>query len=151
MELDLLKELGFETASNELEKKLELKRKMMIAYEHYRFVEPGVIEAFNEDLKKRTLKRTGKKNINLYENYDKLVLKDIKGFKEIPPKSVLESMKKAKDLGCFDEFVIAKIEATVEYKDPILFGKIHGCDDLFAVDQWDSDVKISDLLKEMEG
>lgn len=151
MELDMLKELGFKDASDVLEKKLILKKKMTLAYENYRFVTPVIFDRFNADLKARTIKRTGKKGVNENHNYDKLVFKPVSSYKEIPPQSVLESMKKAKDMGCFDKFEIAKIEAVVEYKDPIVFGIIEGCDDKFYIDQWDDDVKIENILRELEG
>ncbi len=146
-----LREMGFEAAATDLEKKIEFKRKMTIAYEHYRFVTPEIFNRFNEDLKERTLKRSGKEGVNLVHNYDKLVFKKVSEYKDSPPVAVLDEMRTAKAMGCFDTFEIAKIEATVEYKDPIVFGVIHGCDDRFFVSQWDNDVKISDILKEMEG
>lgn len=146
-----LRELGFEAAATELEKKIELKRKMTIAYENYRFVTPEIFKRFNDDLKERTIKRTGKKGVNEYHNYDKLVFKKVAEYKDTPPVEVLTQMKLAKDRNCFDTFEIAKIESVQEYKDPILFGVITGCDDRFFVGQWDDDVKIDQILREMEG
>lgn len=146
-----LREMGFEAAASDLEKKIEFKRKMLIAYENYRFVTPEIFNRFNEDLKERTIKRSGTKGKDLYHNYDKLVFKKVSEYKDSPPAQVLDDMRTAKAMGCFDTFEIAKIEATVEYKDPIVFGVIDGCDDRFFISQWDNDVKISDILREMEG
>lgn len=146
-----LRELGFEKAAGELEKKVELKRKMIIAYENYRFVTPEIFKRFNDELRERTIKRTGKKGVNQYDHYDKLVFKKVAEYKDAPPAEVLTEMRKAKAMGCFDTFEIGKIEATVEYKDPIVFGVINGCDDRFYIAQWDNDVKIEQILKEMEG
>ena len=151
MNVQLLEELGFTEASKELEKKLAFKKKMMIAYENFKFVTPAIFNRFNIDLKRRTIARKGKKGVDLTEKYDQLVFQDVAKIRNLPPKSVLASMKKAKDLGCFDKFVVAKIESVVDYKDPIVFGVITGCDDMFFVDQWDNDVKISDILKGLEG
>jgi hypothetical protein len=146
-----LEKLGFTKASEELKIKEELKRKMTIAYEHFRYVRPEKITAFNEKLKQETIKREGKKGVNLYENYDKLSFTSIKEYETIPPTDVLEKIEEAQEIGCFDEFEIAKIESVKEYKDPIVFGKINGCSDLFFVAQWDNDVSIEDILMPNEG
>lgn len=146
-----LREMGFESAAKELEQKIEFKRKMMIAYEHYIFISQEVFKRFNDELKERTLKREGKKGINEYHNYDKLAFKKVSEYKDAPPAEVLTEMKIAKDRGCFDTYEIAKIESVHEYKDPLLLGVIHGCDDRFYIAGWDDDVKIGDILKEMEG
>ena len=149
--LEMLKELGFTEASSDIEKKLEMKRKMTIAYENYRFVTPEIFNRFNEDLKKRTLKRTGKAGVDMYHNYDRLQFTPVARYKQVPPAEALEAMKVAKDRGCFDSFEVAKIESVQEYKDPIIFGCINGCDDKFYIAQWDNDVKIEQILNEFEG
>ena len=146
-----LEKLGFTQASKDLKVKEELKRKMTIAYEHFRYVRPEKIDKFNEKLKQETLKRTGKQGLNAYDNYDKLAFIPIATYGTIPPTEVLEKIEEAQAFGCFDEFEIAKIESVKEYKDPIVFGKINGCSDLFFVAQWDNDVRIEDLLMSNEG
>ncbi len=151
VQVEDLKELGFMSAASSIEKKIEFKRKMLIAYENYRFVTPKIFERFNEDLKKRTIERSGKKGVNEYHKYDKLTFKKVGDYKDAPPAEVLQEMKKAVAMKCFDTFEIAKIESVVEYKDPIVFGVINGCDDRFFVAQWDNDVKIDQILQEMEG
>ena len=151
MDVNLLKEMGFDTASQELEKKMELKLKMTIAYENFRFVTPEIFKRFNDALKERTLQKEGKEGVNLYHNYDKLNFIAVNKYKDAPPVEVLEKMAEAKQVGCFDRFEIAKIESVHEYKDPIVFGVIEGCDDRFFVAQWDDDVKIEQILNEMEG
>jgi len=35
--------------------------------------------------------------------------------------------------------------------DPILLGRITGCENRYFIAQWDDDVKIEDILKENEG
>ena len=149
--IELLEKLGFTQASKDLKVKEELKRKMTIAYEHFRYVRPEKIIVFNEKLKQETIKREGKKGVNLYENYDKLAFTPIAQYGTIPPTEVLEKIEQAQKIGCFDEFEIAKIESVKEYKDPIVFGKITGCSDLFFIAQWDNDVKIEDILMPNEG
>lgn len=55
MDLQLLKELGLDRAASHVEKPLILKRKLALAYEHYRFVEPHIMENFKKALKAKTL------------------------------------------------------------------------------------------------
>lgn len=54
MDTELLKELGLETAAKKIDKGQELKRKLAIAYEHYRFVSPDIFDRFQEELKVKT-------------------------------------------------------------------------------------------------
>ena len=141
-----LKELGFEKAASDIEKLKEFNRKCAIAYENFRYVKPEQISSFNSRLRRETEKKE-----SWGSTYDKLVFTNIKSYSEVPPNDVLESLQKAKGFGCFDEFEIAKIASTQERVDPILFGKVNGCEDLFYIGQWDNDVKIEDILKDNEG
>lgn len=169
MDLELLKELGFETAHKEASKKLDLKRRMMLAYEHFRFVEPHIMERFQSQLKVKTLKilqacpkcknnqkhketctycrQTGAQE----QTYDKLQFTPLSKYREVPPQEALLDLKRAKDMNIFDTFEVAKVESVVERPDPIIFGQIEGCDDRFYIAQWDNDVKITDILNESEG
>ena len=36
-------------------------------------------------------------------------------------------------------------------KDPILVGRIQGCSDAFVIAQWDTDLKVEDILSATEG
>ena len=146
-----LEKLGLKKVSSKVKELQKLRRKMTIAYEHFRYVKPEKIDAFNEKLKKQTLGETGKKGIDLYHNYDKLVFVDIGEYSEVPPVDVLDKIEEAQQLGCFDTFEIAKIESVKEYKDPIVFGRIKDCPDRFFIAQWDDDVKIEQILNENEG
>ena len=150
-----LRELGFTEVANDLDRKLEFKRKMTIAYEHFRVVTPGIMDRFKSELKKKTLK-TWKNEWGNCQSYEDVVLIPVNRYGQIPPAPVLESMKKAKDMNCFDSFVVAKTEvisqeAQEPRPDPIIFGQINGCDDLFFIDQWDNDIKIEDVLRDNEG
>ena len=49
-----LEKLGMIVAAQGLRTKVALGKKLTQAYEHYRFVEPGIVEKFNEALKKKT-------------------------------------------------------------------------------------------------
>lgn len=151
MESNQLEKLGFKKIASELKEKEDMKRKITIAYEHFRYVKQEKIDSYNEKLKKQTEKREGKQGVNLYLVYDKLSFTPIADFRQIPPQETLDKVEKAQEIGCFDTFEVCKIESTREYKDPIIFGRIKGCPDRFFVAQWDDDVKIEDILSETEG
>ena len=143
---DRLDKIGLKTASNKIKELKELRRKMSIAYEHFRFVTPEKINAFNDKLRKQTEKIN-----NYYSTYDRLNFISLSNYEEVPPLDVLDKIEQAQEIGCFDTFEIAKIESVKETKDPIVFGIVNGCPDKFFVAQWMDDVKIEDILKENEG
>lgn len=145
-----LKELGFVKAGGELEKKQEFKRKMMIAYEHFKVLTPGVLERFEKALKEKTYKEW-KNQYGKCFSYDVVKFIPVAKYDKVPPQEVLTAMKEAKKKDCFDSFEIAKTEtysqeAQAPRPDPIVFGRIDGCDDRFFVAQWDNDLKIEDIL-----
>jgi len=134
-----LASLGFTKVSSNLKTLSAKKRKLALAYEHFRFVREEKIRAFNEKLYKE------RKNNGEYKT---LSFTPIEYYEEIPPDHVLTSLLEAKKIGCFDSFEIASIRTV---KDPILFGLIDDCSDRFFIDQWDEDVKIEDILMPNEG
>lgn len=142
MDTALLNELGFKKAASTLDEKKARAKKMMVAYENYRFVTPEIFDRFQKELMAKTRKG--------YQ-YDTLAFVNVKDYPEVPPQGVLDNMKIAMDRKCFDYFEVAKIETVEVRPDPILFGRITGCSDAFFIDQWDHDVKIEDILKESEG
>ena len=144
--LERLEKLGLKTASNKIKELKELRRKMSIAYEHFRFVTPEKINAFNEKLRKQTEKKD-----QYYITYDKLNFISLSNYEEVPPIDVLDKIEQAQEIGCFDTFEIAKIESVKETKDPIVFGIVNNCPDKFFIAQWDNDIKIEDILNENEG
>lgn len=141
-----LKELGFENLSTKLINGIEKKKKMMLAYEFYRYVKPEKVDAFNAKLRKKT-----EENRNGRITYDKMVFEDIKNYDKLPEPHVLEALDVAKERKCFDKFEIGYITSVVELPDPILFGRVEGCVDRFFIAQWDKDVKIEDILLPNEG
>ena len=150
---DRLKDLGFDKVNEDIKKaeeenafKVELKKKMTVAYEMYRYVKPEQIEHFNEKLREKT-----QKEFKTYSTYMTLKFYNIKDYSDVPPNDVLDKLETAKSLNVFDTFEIAKIDTVKEVKDPLLFGIINGCKDKFFIAEWDNDVKISDLLKDNEG
>jgi len=146
--VDRLQKLGFKTAGDKVKKAAEKKRKLAIAYEHYRFVKQEKIDAFNAKLRKKTEKRE-----SYTTTWQTLAFTPVKDYAEVPPEEVLEKMEEAIDKNCFDVFEVAYIETMSQTKvpDPILFGRINGCPDRFFISQWDDDVKIEDILSAKEG
>lgn len=147
-----LDQLGFKKAASDLNKAKELKRKMTIAYEHFRYVRPEKFDAYDEKLKRNTLKEEGRQGSSEYfHNYDKLAFIPIAEYPNVPPQAVLDKIESAQEQKCFDRFEVCKVESIREYKDPIIFGVIEGCPDRFFISQWDTDVRIEDILNENEG
>jgi len=151
-ELELL---GLKAASRTVDRKVEMARKMAIASEHHRVVTPKNIEKFNRKLRRRTLSvlRIGR---SYKSTWQRLNFTPIDQYEEIPPTPVLEALKKAKELKCFDGFEVATLKVENATKmipppDPILFGTIRDCSNKYFIAQWDEDVAIEDILKRGEG
>jgi len=135
-----LQELGFGLIAKQVAAKDAMNSKVHIAYNNYEFITHKEYLDFNRDLRKRTEIK------DKYEStFDALILTNITNYPELPPAHVLSSLQIAKDRNCFDTFEIAKIESIKEVIDPILFGRINGCSDMFFIDQWDNDVKFEDI------
>lgn len=151
MEVSLLKKAGFAKAAAKVKEQAERKRRLVVAYENYRYVRAEKFVEFNKKLYEQTVKRTGKKGRDLVEKYDKLIFTPIASYEKVPPTDVLEKVAEASERGVFDALEVAHIESVVEQKDPIVFGLIKGCTDRFFIAQWDNDIRIEDLLAENEG
>src|SRR4029077_3840615 len=106
--IEKLEKLGFKKASEKIKTLSEKKRKLMIAYEHYRFVRKEKIYAFNQKLEEETKDKDG--------GYKTLSFSSIENYEETPPMDVLMALESAQERGCFDTFEIAHI---VQVKDPI--------------------------------
>lgn len=140
-----LGKLGFSRASKELSSLMERKRKLALAYEHYRFVTPDKIAKFNAELRAKT----GKNMQDAYNmTYQVLDFVSIENYEHVPPDSVLANLEIAQERKCFDAFEVAYIK---NVKDPLLFGRVNGTPNKFFIDQWDTDISIDDLLKANEG
>lgn len=150
-----LEELGFITASKKVDQEIkneaelkELKNKVMLAYERYRFITPKNIERFNGILKKKSIKQLGAQG---HYSYETLLFTPISQYDKIPPADVLEKLRSAKKEGLFDEFEVCTIKTVEVRPDPIIFGTIRNCEDKFFIAQWDEDVKIEDIISSVEG
>lgn len=157
--LELLEQLGMKKAADKTRERIEKNRKLHLAYQNFSFVPESAVDSFNQKLKEKTeviydsqtkeiRNKVDPKKFN-YVVYDKLVFCQLSEYGEVPPVEVLEKIKSAMDLGCFDSFQVAKIESVKEVIDPIVFGSIEGCTDLFLIAQWDEDVKFEDIQKEV--
>lgn len=141
--IEQLQKCGFNAASDKVIRMKERKRKLALAYEHYRVVQQKHIDDFNQKLKEKTIKRD-----SFNTSYQELAFTPVHRYEEIPPTEVLDSLMEAIERKCFDAFEVAHI---VKVEDPLLFGRIEGCPDRFFIAQWDNDIKITDLLKDNEG
>lgn len=134
-----LETLGFKAASEKIKAAAVMKKKLAVAYEHYRFVREEKIADFQHKLYSESRKNG---------SYKELAFTPIESYSEVPPTEVLSDLETAMERKCFDTFEIAHIR---EVKDPILFGRIGGCSDRFYIAQWDEDVKIEQILGPNEG
>jgi hypothetical protein len=132
-----LDRLGFKDAVKEISRQ----QKLVIAYEKYMFIMEENIVAFNDKLRKETMRE----DKNSYQ-FKRLVFIPIEQYGKIPPEHVLDKLESAQKDGCFDRFEICKIDWVKEIKDPIVFGRIDGCPDRFFISQWDDDIKVEDLI-----
>jgi hypothetical protein len=137
VKVEELVELGFASAAEKVQQSQSLVRKTAIAYEHFDYITPEDVENFKNKVQNDTMK-----DHDGYRIYNTLLFHDIKDYSEVPPSDVLEKLRAAKELKCFDYFEIAKMESVKEVKDPILFGRIQDCGDYFFIAQWDDDVTI---------
>lgn len=140
-----LEKLGFKTAGTQLAQLLESKRKLMLAYEHYRCVTQENIDKFNAEL----LAKTGKKMNNPMEmSYQKLAFTSIGDYEKVPPEDVLAALETAQERKCFDSYEVGYIK---DVKDPLLFGRVKETPNRFFIAGWDDDITIDQLLEENEG
>ena len=178
--IQMLREAGIDEAANLLENKIYLSKRMEVAYSHYKFIEPSILEKFCQQLKEKSYKRDSCKHCNgsgkstigflkkikncncckgdgwISERYEKLILTDLKEYKDAPPMDCLLDLKRAKDMEyegkkVFDRFEIGQIKEEIKANpkiDPVVFGIIDGCIDKFCITQWDDDVSF-EQIKEM--
>jgi hypothetical protein len=142
-----LRELGLTEAANKMKHQRELARKLRIAFEHFRVVTPDQISRFQQELLE-------KRRAGLYSGgytYQALKFTALESYPNVPPSEVLEKIRGAKELKCFDRFEVLTLETVEVIPDPVVFGIIDGCDNKYFVAQWDDDVKIEQILREDEG
>lgn len=151
MQLERLEQLGLTKCATELKKELTIRQKLAVAYEHYRYLTPEKLVAFNTKLRKETEKDEGKNAWGTIKSYKRTKQTPLKDYEKVPPDAVLDALETAQGRGCFDAFEVMTLESHKEVPDPILLGKVEGSPDLFFIAQWDEDIKIEDILKDHEG
>ena len=157
MDTKMLKELGLTNAAEKIETGRSLKKKLAVAYEYYKFVSPDIFDRFAKSLREKTYKNEKTGKYTGIEKWHELKFIALDKYPEVPPPDCLLELKKAKELGIFDGFEVAKTEEVssnynrTPVPDPIIFGLINGCVDKFFITQWDDDVRIEDILKDNEG
>lgn len=72
--------------------------------------------------------------------WDEVVVADYTG---IPPESVIGRLVEVAKKKIFDVFTVATVE---HVKDPLLLGRINGCDNAFFLAQWGDDIKLDDVI-----
>lgn len=144
-----LEETGFKASSenvsltiNNINNLKEYKKKIIKAYQNYKFVDEDVIN----DLRSK-LQNSNKNNNSIY-----LKFYNLENYPNIPPKEVLEKIKEISALNIFDFFKILTIynssNGKIIEEFPIIFGCINGTEKevLFFIHQWDKNLKIKDFL-----
>lgn len=165
----LAKESGFTAVATELERKVMLGRKLAIAMEHFRYVKPENVAAFQAKLKAKTERpaTAEEQNGSMWKAgyrvstiMDQLVFHEMGAYAGLPPADVMEKVSAARALKTkdgvkvFDSYEVAEVQPVathVKLPDPIVFGRIAGCDLRFFIADWGTDVKISDLIAKNEG
>jgi len=142
-----LRELGLTAAADKIKRAKELARKLRIAFEHFRVVTPKQVTRFQEELWQH--RETDPLTYTL--RYQMRKFTALEGYPDVPPGEVLQKIREAKDLKCFDRFEVLTLESQEVVPDPVIFGVIDGCDNRYFVAQWDDDVKIEQILREDEG
>lgn len=155
--IERLKALGLHGAARVIEAEVkelkavnEFQKKLYVACENFRVIKPEKIAEFNAILKHKTLKVSGREWSKV-ETFDQLVFLPLEKYSKVPPDDVLESLEKAKEVGCFDSYEVGVLESVEVRPDPLLLGRVKGSDFRFFISQWDNDVKIEDILKSHEG
>lgn len=80
--------------------------------------------------------------------FDRIRFTNLAEYGKIPPEPCLAQLERAHQRNCFDWFEVADISTVVQRPDPIIFGRINGCEDRFFITQWDTDLDINDILNE---
>lgn len=151
LDVGRLERLGLTHAAHSIRTELSMREKLAVAYEHYRYLTPEKLRAFQERLKQETKTTEGKNQWGDIVSYKRTKVTPLENFAKVPPDAVLDALETAKGRGCFDLFEVMELEWHKEVPDPILFGMVLGSPDKFFIAQWDQDIKIEDILNDHEG
>jgi hypothetical protein len=143
-----LRELGLTEAANKVKRARDMAPKLRTAFEHFRVVTREHLECFQGEL---IAKAMAASPYSTSFTYKSLKFTALERYPEVPPREVLQKIRAAKELKCFDRFEVLTLESAQLVPDPVVFGLIDGCDNRYFVAEWDDDVKIEDILREDEG
>ena len=150
-DVERLAKLGLTTCADTIKQELSMREKLAMAYQHYRYLTMDKLAAFNEKLRKETEQVTGSNTWGKIKEDKRTKQTLLKDYDKVPPTHVLDALETAQAHGCFDKYEVMTIKSHREVPDPILFGHVEGSTDLFYIAQWDTDIKIEDILKDHEG
>ena len=97
---ELLKTLGMDKMAEKLLRKKTGKDKLLKAIDRYRYATGEDLDDFNKEIK---------------ESGRELVVVPIKDYAKLPPDDVLEDLKKAQAIECFDSLELALADAEYQY------------------------------------
>lgn len=128
----LLKELGFSKVADKVSEFAKIRSKENMA------AVCGYTKISYEDFKKASDELTQKTRYSL-----QLSLTSVSTYEGVPPRYVLDEMKKAKQTDIFDSFSIIAVQ---KVPDPILVGQINGSKDMFFIAEWGDDISLQELV-----
>lgn len=67
----------------------------------------------------------------------------LENYKTLPPDNILTTLKEHKARNVFHYFTIASVN---EINDPLLLGRVHGCDDRYYLAQWGTDIALDEVI-----
>jgi len=151
MDLELAEKAGFTRAVQAAKDVQDRRKRLAIAFEHFRYVTLEDIETFQNQLRESTFTNNGTAYPRLVETFDVLALVLIEDYHGLPPEAVVKEVARVKDMGVFDAMEVAYVQTKRVDRDPIIFGTITGCPHRFYVAEWGDDVSINDILGKHDG
>lgn len=148
-QIEKLNELGFKTIHKMIKGNMDVMKNLHLAYQNHDFITSDDVREFRKKLKKATFSKKKDSQGYIHQSWETLQFTDVADYKAVPPMQILDKMQTAKDFKCFRVFQIAqivKINRLVK-PDPILFGRINGCTDLFIIAEWGNDVTVAAIRK----
>lgn len=123
-----LARLGMKEATSRLTKKKAATQKMHLAYQHFKYVRQEALDSYQAK--------------ELTPHRKRFAYAALAEYPGVPPVEVLDAIESAQKVGCFDEITVMSVE---DVKDPIVWGKVNGCSDLFFIAQWDKDITLEQI------
>lgn len=148
--IERLKKLGLELQARMLEHTMRIKVKISRVKEwDYKVLPQVAIDEF--ETKSRNWDNNGGRKVVHIDRLEEYHRGEVRGAfspaeaEELMPEFVLDKLEEAQERQVFDEFAVLWVERV---KDPLLLGKVDGCQDYFFICEWDDDVKFADFVKD---